>query len=110
MNLTLTHSLAHDSRTNLETWLEEAETLARNLCPQHDPTGALTLVVDRPRQQHRHAQNVEVAGYEVPLVAGPDPAGPISRRLCPWPAKFGRFFYQSLAGCSPSLAGSLHRL
>ena len=44
MNLTLTHSLAHDSRTNLETWLEEAETLARNLCPQHDPTGALTLV------------------------------------------------------------------
>jgi hypothetical protein len=44
VTITLTHSLAHDSRTNLETWLEEAETLARNLCPQHDPTGALTLV------------------------------------------------------------------
>ncbi len=25
-------------------WLEEAETAAVNLCPQHDPTGALTLV------------------------------------------------------------------
>ena len=45
VTITLTHSLAHDSRTNLETWLEEAETLARNLCPQHDPTGALSLVV-----------------------------------------------------------------
>ena len=44
MKLTLTHSLAHDSRTNLEMWLEEAETVSRNLCPQHDPTGALTLV------------------------------------------------------------------
>ena len=44
VTITLTHSLAHYSRTNLETWLEEAETLARNLCPQHDPTGALTLV------------------------------------------------------------------
>ena len=44
MQLTLTHSLAHDSRTNLGMWLEEAETVSRNLCPQHDPTGALTLV------------------------------------------------------------------
>ena len=42
--LTLTHSLAHDPRTTLEMWLEEAETVTRNLCPQHDPTGALTLV------------------------------------------------------------------
>jgi hypothetical protein len=42
--LTLTHSLAHDPRTNLEMWLEEAEKVARNLCPQHDPTGVLTLV------------------------------------------------------------------
>jgi hypothetical protein len=42
--LTLTHSLAHDPRTNLEMWLKEAEKFARNLCPQHDPTGALTLV------------------------------------------------------------------
>ena len=42
--LTLTHSLAHDPRTTLEMWLEEAETAARNLCPQHDPTDALTLV------------------------------------------------------------------
>ena len=44
MKLTLTHSLAHDSRTNLEMWLEEAETVSRNLCPQHDPTDGLTLV------------------------------------------------------------------
>ncbi len=44
VTITLTHSLAHDSRTNLEMWLEEAETVSRNLCPQHDPTGALTLV------------------------------------------------------------------
>jgi hypothetical protein len=42
--ITLTHSLAHEPRTNLEMWLEEAETDARNLCPQHDATGALTLV------------------------------------------------------------------
>ncbi len=42
--LTLTHSLVNDPRTTLEMWLEEAETVARNLCPQHDPTGALTLV------------------------------------------------------------------
>ena len=45
MKLTLTHSLAHDSRTNLEMWLEEAETVSRNLFPQHDPTGALTTLV-----------------------------------------------------------------
>ena len=44
VTITLTHSLAHDSRTNLEMWLEEVETVSRNLCPQHDPTGALTLV------------------------------------------------------------------
>jgi hypothetical protein len=31
VKLTLTHSLAHDSRTNLEVWLEEAETVSRNL-------------------------------------------------------------------------------
>jgi hypothetical protein len=29
---------------SLTMWLEEAEKNARNLCPQHDPTGALTLV------------------------------------------------------------------
>ena len=39
-----TSSLAHEPRVHLEAWLEEAETAAVNLCPQHDPTGALTLV------------------------------------------------------------------
>ena len=41
----LTHSLANDSRAQLEPWLEDVETQARNQCPQHDITGALSLVV-----------------------------------------------------------------
>jgi hypothetical protein len=36
-----TYSLAHAPRENLEPWLEEAETAAFNMCPQHDPIGAL---------------------------------------------------------------------
>jgi hypothetical protein len=43
--ITLTHSLANDSRAQLESWLEDVETHARNQCPQHDITGALSLVV-----------------------------------------------------------------
>jgi hypothetical protein len=43
--ITLSHSLANDSRTNLELWLEDVETQARHQCPQHDSTGALSLVV-----------------------------------------------------------------
>ena len=43
--ITLSHSLATDSRTNLEAWLEDVETQARHQCPQHDETGALSLVV-----------------------------------------------------------------
>ncbi len=39
-----TSSLAHEPRIHLEARLEEAETAAVNLCPQHDPSGALTLV------------------------------------------------------------------
>jgi hypothetical protein len=39
-----TKTLANDSRAQLEPWLEELETYARNLCAQHDATGALTLV------------------------------------------------------------------
>ena len=39
-----TRTLANDSRAQLEPWLEEFETHARNLCAQHDVTGALTLV------------------------------------------------------------------
>ena len=39
-----TQTLANDSRAQLEPWLEEFETYARNLCAQHDATGALTLV------------------------------------------------------------------
>jgi hypothetical protein len=40
--ITLTKSLADDP---LEPWLEAVEKQARNLCPQHDITGALSLVV-----------------------------------------------------------------
>jgi hypothetical protein len=39
-----TQTLANDSQAQLEPWLEEFETHARNLCTQHDATGALTLV------------------------------------------------------------------
>ena len=39
-----TQTLANDSRAQLEPWVEEFETHARNLCAQHDVTGALTLV------------------------------------------------------------------
>ena len=42
--ITLTHSLAIDPRTHFEDWLEDVETQARHLCPQHDITGALCLV------------------------------------------------------------------
>ncbi len=41
---TFTSSLAHAPRQHLEPWIEEAETAAVNMCPQHDPTGTLTLV------------------------------------------------------------------
>jgi hypothetical protein len=43
--LTLTHSLVNDPRKNLEMWLEDAEKVARSLCFQQDPTGAITLAV-----------------------------------------------------------------
>ncbi len=43
--ITLTHSLATDQRAHFDDWLEDAETQARHQCPQHDATGALTLVV-----------------------------------------------------------------
>ena len=43
--INLSHSLANDPRTHLETWLEDVETQARHQCPQHDITGALSLVV-----------------------------------------------------------------
>jgi hypothetical protein len=39
----LIQSLANDPRAQLEPWLEEIETHARNICAQHDVTGALTL-------------------------------------------------------------------
>ncbi len=38
-------TLANDSRAQLEPWLEEFETHARNLCAQHDATGALKLTL-----------------------------------------------------------------
>jgi hypothetical protein len=44
LTITLTHSLAIDLRTHFDDWLEDAETQARNQCPQHDATGALCLV------------------------------------------------------------------
>ena len=43
--ITLSHSLATDPRTHHEAWREDVETQARHQCPQHDITGALTLVV-----------------------------------------------------------------
>jgi hypothetical protein len=43
--ITLSHSLANDPRTHLEAWLEDVETQARHQYPQHDITGALSLVV-----------------------------------------------------------------
>ncbi len=45
ITLTLTKSLANDPRSELEPWLEAVEKQARNLCPQHDITDALSLVV-----------------------------------------------------------------
>ncbi len=42
--LTLTHTLTDNARQQLEPWLEEAATLARGLCCQHDFSGAFTLV------------------------------------------------------------------
>ena len=44
-SITLTKSLANDPRSELEPWLEDVEKQAKNLCPQHDITGALSLVV-----------------------------------------------------------------
>jgi hypothetical protein len=41
----LTHSLANDSRAQLESWLEDVETHAINQFPQHDISDALSLVV-----------------------------------------------------------------
>ncbi len=41
----ITLSLAYAPRQNLETWAENLETHARNMCPAHDIMGALTPVV-----------------------------------------------------------------
>jgi hypothetical protein len=41
----ITLSFANHPRSSLEPWLEAVETQARNLCTQHDITGALSLVV-----------------------------------------------------------------
>jgi hypothetical protein len=46
--LTLTNTLADDARQQLEPWLEEADTLARSQCSEHDFSGALTLVATDP--------------------------------------------------------------
>ncbi len=43
--ITLTHSPANDSRAQLEPWFEDVETQARNQCPQHDISRALSFVV-----------------------------------------------------------------
>ena len=42
--LTFTNTLADNARQQLEPWLEEAASLARSLCSEHDFSGALTLV------------------------------------------------------------------
>jgi len=41
----ITPSLVDDPRHNLEAWIENVETHARNMCASHDIMGALTLVV-----------------------------------------------------------------
>jgi hypothetical protein len=41
--LNLTKSLATNPPASIESWLEEIETHARNLCVEHDVTGALPL-------------------------------------------------------------------
>ena len=64
-----TSSLAHAPRQHLQPWLEEAETAAVNMCPQHDPTGALTLVASNEvwNQQHENLTNATqvLAGIHV---------------------------------------------
>jgi hypothetical protein len=44
LTLTTRNTLADNARQQLEPWLEEAATLARSLCAEHDFSGALTLV------------------------------------------------------------------
>ena len=91
MKLTLTHSLAHDSRTNLEMWLEEAETVSRNLCPQHDPTGALTLVAtdqvwnDIPVNLANRAQVLAGVPTHPPTVLAPRGICPPNTEMPPQP-------------------------
>jgi hypothetical protein len=44
ITLTFTNILADNARQYLEPWLENAATLARTLCAEHDFSGVLTLV------------------------------------------------------------------
>ncbi len=62
---TLTKSLANDPRASLELRLEEIETQARNLRPQHDVTGALTLVVPDLVWNQNPADITNAAGVAV---------------------------------------------
>jgi hypothetical protein len=64
-----TSSLAHAPRQYLEPWLEETETAAVNMCPQHDPTGALTLVAS-DTVWHQQPENLTNAAQ---VLAGSHP-------------------------------------
>ena len=69
-----TQTLANDSRAQLEPWLEEFETHARNLCAQHDATGALTLVASDLVWQSIPANQtsaVRIAAGDAPFRARP---------------------------------------
>ncbi len=80
--LTPTHSLAHDPQTTIKMWLEEAETVARNLCPQHDPTGALTLARCHRRRLARNARQHRQPRRSPPRRPAPIPGPPNMGSTC----------------------------
>ncbi len=71
-----TKTLANDPRAQLEPWLEEFETHARNLCAQHDATGALTLVASDDVSNSIPANQttaVRIAAGDAPHGINPNP-------------------------------------
>jgi hypothetical protein len=78
-----TQALANDSRAQLEPWLEEIETHARNLCAQHDVTGALARSPSSPpimsgtqSQLIRLLRSGRIAAGDPPHLARPTWAQP----------------------------------
>ncbi len=95
-DLSPTQTLANNSRAQLEPWLEEFEAHARNLCAQHDVTGALTLVASDLVWQSIPANQTSatsIAAGNPPFRAhptwdqpAPQPATPTMRRLLQSPS------------------------